>query len=285
MSLERYSLPEALPSSELVTVSSMQPYLFASGRAPFDAHLHSFNQIIWFRTGTGTHLIDLVEHAYEPNTVFYIPHGAVHAFRKDPAASGVILHFDDVMAILSGGGQTLPGVLRSMVFGSSLNRTLCPTDAAALDRSFGVLSDELECDEVFGRSAAIEAALRLLLVRVSRYFQETFEPRSPDHQRYLAFLELVEHHFTEGLSVETYARKLGVSSKTLSRAVRAASSRSPSQNIADRVALEMKRLLVHTNLSVKEIAAKLGIDDASYATRFFRKQSGVAPSVFRDRWR
>ena len=47
----------------------------------------------------------------------------------------------------------------------------------------------------------------------------------------------------------------------------------------------MKRLLVHTDLSVKEIAGRMGMNDASYLTRFFRKQAGVAPSAFRASWR
>ena len=278
-------MPEALPSTELVTMAEMQPYLAASGTAPFVAHLHSFNQILWFRRGAGSHLIDFVEHEYVPNTLFYIPHGAVHAFREDPDSSGVILHFDDVMAMWGGAGQTLPGVLRSLVFGASACQTLSTQEATGLEASFDAISAELTGGEEFGRSAAIEAALRLLLVRVSRRFQGGSEPKSPDHNRHLEFLELVERDFTKGLSVEAYARTLGVSAKTLSRTIRKASSRSPSQVIADRMILEMKRLLVHTSLSVKEIAGQLGIEDASYATRFFRKHCGVAPSDFRDSWR
>jgi AraC-like DNA-binding protein len=101
----------------------------------------------------------------------------------------------------------------------------------------------------------------------------------------LDFLGLVERHYSEGLSVEAYATRLGVSSKTLSRSVHDAASCSPKHVISERLTLEMKRLLVHTDLSVKEIAGRLGINDASYLTRFFRKQAGVAPSAFRASWR
>ena len=95
----------------------------------------------------------------------------------------------------------------------------------------------------------------------------------------------MEIHYIEGLSVESYATQLGVSSKTLSRNVYDAASCSPKHVISERLTLEMKRLLVHTDLSVKEIAGRVGINDASYLTRFFRKQAGVAPSAFRASWR
>ena len=284
--LKKYSLSDDLLPFERVTVDELRPYLAAAGGDPFEAHLHSFNQIIWFRGGAGLHLVDFVEHAYGPQTLVYVPHGAVHAFREDKACSGVILHFDDAMAMGSSDGQSLPGILRTLAFSSRPTRALSASQASSFDSYLEALSSEVSSDEDFGKATAVEAALRLLLVSVCRRFRETAEPRAKGYKTYLEFLELVEICFTEGMSIEAYAKRLGVSSKTLSRSVRDAASCSPSHVIAERVALEMKRLLVHTDLSVKEIAARLGMGDASYSTRFFRKHCGVPPSAFRERgWR
>ncbi len=283
--MEKYSLADNLPPSELVTLHELRPYLARAGRDPFEAHLHGFNQIIWFRAGAGVHLVDFVEHSYGPQTLVYVPHGAVHSFRKDDALDGAILHFDDVMAMGSSDGQSLPEILRLLALGSQNSRTPSSAQALLLESSIETLACELNAQENFGKSTAIEAALRLLLVRVCRHFRETIEPRSTEYKRYLDFLGLVERHYSEGLSVEAYATRLGVSSKTLSRSVHDAASCSPKHVISERLSLEMKRLLVHTDLSVKEIAGRLGINDASYLTRFFRKQAGVAPSAFRASWR
>ncbi len=51
--MKKYSLPENLPPSELVTLDELRPYLAAAGSDPFEVHLHRFNQIVWFRAGTG----------------------------------------------------------------------------------------------------------------------------------------------------------------------------------------------------------------------------------------
>ncbi len=283
--MKKYNLPDDLPPSELVTLDELRPYLEAAGSDPFEVHRHSFNQIVWFRAGVGVHLVDFVEHSYGPQTLIYVPHGAVHAFKKDDALDGVILHFDDVMAMGSSDGQSLPGILRSLALSSCHSRRLSPAQALLLESSIEMLASELSAREPFGKSTAIEAALRLLLVRVCRQFQESRQRRSAEYKRYLEFLELVECHYSEGLSVEAYATKLGVSSKTLSRSVHDAASCSPKDVISERMILETKRLLVHTDLSVKEIAGRLGLNDASYLTRFFRKQAGVAPSAFRASWR
>ncbi len=283
--MKTYSLPDNLPPSELVTLDELRPYLALAGRDPFEAHLHSFNQIVWFRAGKGVHLVDFVEYSYGPQTLVYVPHGAVHAFRNDDALDGAILHFDDVMAMGSSDGQSLPGILRLLALSSRPSRTLSSAQALIMESSIETLASELSAEDDFGMPTAIEAALRLLLVRVCRLFRETGEPRSTEYKRYLEFLGLVECHYSAGLSVEAYATQLGVSSKTLSRSVHDAASCSPKDVISERLALEMKRLLVHTDLSVKEIAGRLGMNDASYLTRFFRKQAGVAPSAFRASWR
>ena len=284
--MEIYSLADNLPPSEQVAIHDLRPYLAETGGGdPFVAHLHTFNQIIWFRAGVGVHLVDFVEHSYSPQTIFYIPHGAVHAFRPDDSLDGVLLHFDDVMAMGSSDGQSLPGVLRTLALSSSYSRTLASEQARLVESSLEMLASELNGQDNFGKSTAIEAILRVLLVRVCRQFREAAKPRSTEHKQYLEFLGLVESHYGEGLSVEAYAEQLGVSSKTLSRTVHHAASCSPQQVISDRLTLETKRLLVHTDLSVKKIAESLGIHDPSYLTRFFRKQTGVVPSAFRESWR
>ncbi len=209
----------------------------------------------------------------------------MHAFREDDALDGAILHFDDVMAMGSSDGQSLPGILRLLALSSRHSRALSSAQALLLESSIEMLASELSAQDTFGKSTAIEAALRLLLVRVCRQFQETTEPRSTEYKLYLEFLGLVERHYSAGLSVEAYATQLRVSSKTLSRSVHDAASCSPKDVISERLTLEMKRLLVHTDLSVKEIAGRMGMNDPSYLTRFFRKQAGVAPSTFRASWR
>ncbi len=162
--MEKYSLADNLPASELVTLHELRPYLARAGRAPFEVHLHSFNQIVWFRAGAGVHLVDFVEHSYGPQTLVYVPHGAVHAFRKDDALDGALLHFDDVMAMGSSDGQSLPGILRSLALSSHHTRTLSSAQALLMESSIEMLASELSAQDNFGKSTAIEATLRVLLV-------------------------------------------------------------------------------------------------------------------------
>jgi len=48
--------------------------------------------------------------------------------------------------------------------------------------------------------------------------------------------------------------------------------------------LEAKRLLVHTNLSIKEIGGELGFEDPAYFVRYFKKNTETTPVEFREKY-
>ncbi|WP_228377142.1 helix-turn-helix domain-containing protein [Chryseobacterium sp. FH2] len=58
---------------------------------------------------------------------------------------------------------------------------------------------------------------------------------------------------------------------------------SVSQHIQNRIVLEAKRLLYHTDKSVKEISFELGYDDYPYFSRFFTKAAGMSALKFRSK--
>ncbi|MBI0381948.1 helix-turn-helix transcriptional regulator, partial [Streptomyces albiflaviniger] len=97
------------------------------------------------------------------------------------------------------------------------------------------------------------------------------------------FQQAVERDYTRTHRVEDYADRLGYSVRTLTRATRATVGCGAKRFIDDRVLLEAKRLLVHTDLSATAIGERLGFPDATVFTKFFRRRSGETPAAFRTR--
>lgn len=91
---------------------------------------------------------------------------------------------------------------------------------------------------------------------------------------------LVEAHFKKEHSVSFYAEKLFKSPKTLSNTF-AKLKTSPLQIIHERIILEVKRLLIYTDKSAKEIAYDVGFEDASHLSRLFKKHTQLSPSDFK----
>lgn len=125
--------------------------------------------------------------------------------------------------------------------------------------------------------------LTALLLRLMATPNQADIHTSAASQAWVRFVLLLEEHFAAQHQVAYYADKLGMHEKTLTRVVQAhAGARmSPKKCISQRLILEAKRLLAHTQQSVQTIGLTLGFDDPSNFVKFFRQQVGTSPQAFR----
>lgn len=136
--------------------------------------------------------------------------------------------------------------------------------------------------------ALLRHQLHALLTRLSILQDRTQAQQplaTPAAQRFSRFQRLVEERFTQWHQVGDYAGHLGCTEKSLARAVTASTGATAKAFIAARVVLEAKRLLVHTDLSAAAIADKLGFDEPTNFSKFFRREADDSPAEFRRRQR
>ena len=74
---------------------------------------------------------------------------------------------------------------------------------------------------------------------------------------------------------------LRCSTRALSRACRAVTGTSTKDVIDARVALEARRLLVHTDLPINAIARQLGFSEVTNFGKFFVRRVNMTPGAFR----
>jgi AraC-like DNA-binding protein/mannose-6-phosphate isomerase-like protein (cupin superfamily) len=98
-----------------------------------------------------------------------------------------------------------------------------------------------------------------------------------------SFRELLERNYKLAKRPAVYAQKLNISTPYLNECVKNATGYPVSHHIQQRVVLEAKRLLYHSDTSVKEIAAVLGYDDYPYFSRLFTKATGMTAITFRNK--
>jgi AraC family transcriptional activator of pobA len=98
-----------------------------------------------------------------------------------------------------------------------------------------------------------------------------------------AFKSLLERNFINMKSPTAYAQKLNISTPYLNECVKNATGYSVSSHIQQRIILEAKRLLYHSDKSIKEISAELGYDDYPYFSKLFTKAARMTPSAFRNK--
>lgn len=99
----------------------------------------------------------------------------------------------------------------------------------------------------------------------------------------LAFRKMLSEHLSTHRQPSYYASLLNISTVYLNEVVKKVTGMSTALYIKGEVVLQAKRMLVHTHLSVKEIADKLGFDDYAYFSRLFSQATGVSPTEFRQK--
>jgi len=109
--------------------------------------------------------------------------------------------------------------------------------------------------------------------------------RNPGVQRFARFRRLVEQHYPGWHQVSAYAAALGCTEKSLTRAALQATGRSAKSVITARIALEAKRLLVHTDRPIYLIAEGLGFAEATNFAKFFKRETDHTPIGFRQRYK
>ncbi|WP_431211477.1 helix-turn-helix domain-containing protein [Puia sp. P3] len=76
-----------------------------------------------------------------------------------------------------------------------------------------------------------------------------------------------------------------MSEKNLNLICKVILNKTTSTVITDRVVLEAKRMLIHTNMNIVQISLDLGYADNSYFSRVFKKATCETPLEFRANYR
>lgn len=102
------------------------------------------------------------------------------------------------------------------------------------------------------------------------------------NERMTKVLAHVNHHIYENIDVEALADVACVTKPYLARLFKREFGLSPLQYINLKKMERAQLLLLTEELSVKEVAYKLGFSDISYFIRLFKRMTGATPQVYRQ---
>jgi len=83
-------------------------------------------------------------------------------------------------------------------------------------------------------------------------------------------------------SARDFAEQLSVHVNHLNRAIRLTTGKTTTEHIFERLTSEAKALLKHTNWNISEISYCLGFEEPAHFNHFFKKQTSLTPSSFRN---
>ena len=173
-----------------------------------------------------------------------------------------------------------------VLFYSNTRTPVVLLDSSEIEKFNQIYNDVLEEfeNEDSVQSEMLQVLLKNLIIRTTRLIkkqnQSPVKNITPKNELHRQFNILVETHFRKEHQVSFYADQLFKSSKTLSNSFNTLGV-TPLQIIHDRIILETKRLLMYSDISLKEIAFELGFADGAQLSKLFKKKVGQSPQIFR----
>ena len=159
---------------------------------------------------------------------------------------------------------------------------LSPAEIQHVESVFDILHAEYKAHTNF-REEMIGTYARVLIIILSRLCElQNKNPELPkDYALYNRYISALEDNFKKKHFVSEYAAMMNMTESRLNELIKFQSGKTAKLHIHDRILLEAKRLLYHTEKSVKEIAYALGFRYDSYFSRFFKRMMKMSPSDYR----
>ncbi len=247
----------------------------------------TFHYLILVTSGALYHDVDHVTRTVIPGQWLWVRPGHTQCWHPPGTATGPFILFEqDVL-----GAETARLLTPVTAHDAPAVLTPHPEDAPWAERTALQLLDEHRA--LGRRSLDLHHALRrslleALLLRLAHDPDTTPPPpdgrtggrRATVHRQFLDALEL---HFRELHRVDDYARLLGCSVRTLTRAAQDTAGTGARQVIDERRLLEARRLLGLSRWTASAVAAHLGFPDAADFGRFFRNRTGLTPAAYAAR--
>ncbi len=245
-------------------------------------HVLRFHDILLVTRGRGTFQLDAERCRVGTGVLLFTRPGEVRAWdvtgldgaclfftEEFVAETFADVHFLDQLAFFREGR---PSALLAL---TAAERRIFLARFRAMQKEIRALRDDA--------SHALRAALYELLVLINRWYTKRHgtATRTPPNATVERFLGLVDHDYARRHRVADYASELGVSPGHLNALCRVTLRRSASRVVRQRLTLEAKRLLTHSDLTAAQVGFRLGFEDPAYFARFFRREAGQPPTTFR----
>lgn len=243
---------------------------------------HGLLQLLWLEDGQAICQLDEVRAELMGGMALIVPQHCIHGFQFSTDARGLVVTV----------AYSLLGSL-----GASLAQSLARLRAAKyarleaadgrIETAMRELRTEYDSDGPH-REVLIAAQLSVALgwlLRLSDQDVNESDTSMPvrARQHVERFTALVDVEYSKQLGLDYYARQMNISAAHLNAMCRQVTGQSALGIIHARSMREARRMLVYTSMTIRDISDVLGFSDPAYFTRFFKRNTGLAPRDFRQR--
>lgn len=229
-------------------------------------------EIIYLQQGAGSHQIDFNRFAVKPPSLYLVMPGQIHSWELTEIPRGYVAM-----------------IQKDFLLEHPLYHTLFQTFPLSFpscfeldDASLESIFKNMETEYLEGKpnfEAVIRTYLLLLFNLLKRHMQP--EHTSAHSELLKNFFSMLDTEFRANHETGFYANKLNTTTKKLNAACKTFLGMTSGAVINEKLTVEAKKQLLYSSRNLTELAYEFGFTDPSHFNKFFKRQTGVSPGVYR----
>ncbi|MFK8008329.1 MAG: helix-turn-helix transcriptional regulator [Saprospiraceae bacterium] len=271
----------------IVSNREILDYNIPTNHDPFRPHRINFYAILFILEGNGKHFIDFKSYDYQKGSIVFIAKDQVQAFQKNEDREAFFLLFTENFierGSLSSNLMQELSLYNYHLYSPVINlqedeMNIFKSLVKRIKKEYNAPDDNLT-EEI------IQSSLKIFLglsERIRKKNQSTLTV-SKYQIEFIQFQNLLNKHLFNSRQVQFYANEMNMSTKKLNRITQELMNKPVKTYINDSLILEIKRLLMNTSLSIKEISYKTGFEDPTNFVKYFKKYTELTPVDFRNKY-
>ncbi|MEM6318509.1 MAG: helix-turn-helix transcriptional regulator [Bacteroidota bacterium] len=246
---------------------------------PFRPHRTNFFTLLLLTKGEMSHEVDFKAYKMVKGDCLFISKEQIHKFDASPSYEGYGFVFTEEFMLQHFSLSAFSKI--SFLYNYHLIPPLFKDfgDQAiflrALKREFSLELGEVEMD-------VVASILSVFLLKAQFHLGYELKSNNGDYTQFIQFQKLVATKYMETRITKHYALLLNMTHKQLNSLCKTFTKMTAKEYIINYLIMEAKRQLATTNLPVKQIAFECGFDEATNFLKFFKKNTGMTPTIFRE---
>lgn len=262
---------------------------------PYKSPLFRVNyySVVLISRGTGSYIIDSQTFPTKPHTLYFTNPGHIKGFAMHEPVTGYIITFAESFLkqyVCNNVLDEFPFLIAEVVPPQYLK-----TEIFEIFDNLCIQIMQEFADESVYKLKIIGSFMVVLLLKIKEFFWATYNPLTEadsDTQLVRTFKQNLEAHYrslSAGLAetlyqVQDYAAAQHLHPNYFSAVIKRKTGKTVNTWITEKTVSEAQALVARSPQSIQQIAYQLGFKDAPHFSRFFKKQTGFSPSVFRQRF-
>ncbi len=247
-------------------------------------HKVEFFIIMFIEEGKGKHNIDFTDHTCTKGTLLTIRKDQIQKFIKSGNLKGSLLLFTDdfLVSYLEEMEAQKTMLLFNELIGVPKIQ-LRKTNLISIQQNIERIKKEYFTLNDKHSLGIIRSELHILITQLFRIKSENEQINFDKKylKEFIEFQELIEENATKITKIQDYARLMSISTKTLNTITKAIVYKSAKEFVDEIRTKQIKRLLINTKLSIKEIAYESGFVEPTNFYKYFKRQTDTTPEQFR----